>query len=159
MLFAVHISSGVLANAWIAGGFVGLAILLLPALWKLKEDDAAENWPTRIPPKALVRLLTLLDEGKISGPIAKQVFEEMWSPGPADPDGIIEKKGLAQVSDSGALTSIIEEVIARHPKEVEGYKNGKAQLLGFFVGQVMKASGGKANPAVVNELLKKKLAN
>jgi aspartyl-tRNA(Asn)/glutamyl-tRNA(Gln) amidotransferase subunit B len=73
-------------------------------------------------------------------------------------DSIIEAKGLKQVTDSGAIEALVDEVIANNPAQVEQYKGGKEQLLGFFVGQIMKASKGKANPAQVNEILKKKLA-
>ena len=73
------------------------------------------------------------------------------------PENIVQEKGLVQVSDSGALEAIINEVIAENPDSVEGYKSGKDKLFGFFVGQVMKKSGGKANPSIVNELLKKAL--
>ncbi|MDH5512744.1 MAG: Asp-tRNA(Asn)/Glu-tRNA(Gln) amidotransferase subunit GatB [Gammaproteobacteria bacterium] len=101
-------------------------------------------------------LLKRLADNTISGKIAKEVFEAMWN-GEGDADAVIEKKGLKQITDSGAIEKVIDEVIAKNPKQLEQYRAGKEALFGFFVGQVMKASQGKANPAQVNELLKKKL--
>jgi aspartyl-tRNA(Asn)/glutamyl-tRNA(Gln) amidotransferase subunit B len=102
-------------------------------------------------------LLKRISDNTISGKIAKEVLEAMWA-GEGDADQVIEKKGLKQITDSGAIESVIDEVIARNPKQLEQYRAGKEALFGFFVGQVMKATGGKANPGQVNELLKKKLA-
>ena len=107
-------------------------------------------------PAQLSRMIQMMDEGIISGKIAKTVFEEMYKSG-KDPDVIVKEKGLVQITDEGEIEGYVERVIVENPKEVEGYKGGKDRLLGFFVGQVMKLSGGKANPAVVNEMLKKKL--
>ncbi len=101
-------------------------------------------------------LKRILDE-TISGKIAKEVFEAMWN-GEGDADTVIEKRGLKQITDTGAIEAIIDEVISANPRQVEQYRAGKEKLIGFFVGQVMKATGGKANPAQVNALLKKKLA-
>ncbi len=101
-------------------------------------------------------LLALMADGTLSGPLAKQVFEIMLETGD-DPGRIAETRGLKQVSDTGALDAAISEVIAGNPDKVAEYRGGKDKLFGFFVGQVMKASGGMANPAVVNELLKKAL--
>ena len=110
-----------------------------------------------IPPDRLAGLLKMIDHGTISGKIAKTVFEEMYRSGrPAEE--IVKEKGLIQISDEGALEALIDEVLQSHPNERESYRQGKSQLLGFFVGQVMKRSQGKANPGKVNELLKKKLA-
>jgi aspartyl-tRNA(Asn)/glutamyl-tRNA(Gln) amidotransferase subunit B len=92
----------------------------------------------------------------ISGKIAKQVFEAMWA-GEGDADTIIDKKGLKQITDSGAIESIVDEVISANPDQAEQFKAGKEQLLGFFVGQVMKASKGQANPGQVNKILRDKL--
>jgi len=109
-----------------------------------------------IPPARLAGLLKMIDIGTISGKIAKTVFEEMYRTGrPAEE--IVKEKGLVQISDEGALEALIDQVLQSHPTERESYRQGKNQLLGFFVGQVMKRSGGKANPGKVNELLKKKL--
>jgi aspartyl-tRNA(Asn)/glutamyl-tRNA(Gln) amidotransferase subunit B len=101
-------------------------------------------------------LLRRLADNTISGKIAKEVFEAMWN-GEGDADAVIAKKGLKQITDSGAIEKVIDEVIAKNPKQLEQYRAGKETLFGYFVGQVMKASQGKANPAQVNELLKKKL--
>jgi aspartyl-tRNA(Asn)/glutamyl-tRNA(Gln) amidotransferase subunit B len=102
-------------------------------------------------------LLKRISDSTISGKIAKEVLEAMWA-GEGDADAVIAKKGLKQITDTGAIESVIDEVIAKNPKQLEQYRAGKETLFGFFVGQVMKATGGKANPGQVNELLKKKLA-
>ena len=102
-------------------------------------------------------LLKRLADNTISGKIAKEVLEAMWA-GEGNADAVIEKKGLKQITDSGAIEKAIDDVIAKNPKQLEQYRAGKETLFGFFVGQVMKATQGKANPAQVNELLKKKLA-
>lgn len=107
-------------------------------------------------PHQLSKMIRMIDEGVISGKIAKTVFEEMYRSG-KDPDVIVREKGLVQITDESAIEGYIERVIAENPKEVEAYRGGKDKLIGFFVGQVMKLSGGKANPAVVNEMLKRKL--
>ena len=101
-------------------------------------------------------LLALIEDGTISGRIAKDVFEIMFETG-KDAEAIVEEKGLKQVSDTGAIEAIIDEIIAANQGQVEQYRSGKTKLIGFFVGQVMKATGGKANPGVVNQLLKPKL--
>ena len=102
-------------------------------------------------------LLKRLADNTISGKIAKDVLEAMWA-GEGNADAVIEKKGLKQITDTGAIEKAIDDVIAKNPKQLEQYRAGKETLFGFFVGQVMKATQGKANPAQVNELLKKKLA-
>lgn len=111
----------------------------------------------------LTGLIERIADNTISGKIAKQVFEALWQKeGGEDKnaaDKIIESKGLKQITDSGAIESIIDEIIANNTAQVEQYRGGKEQVFGFFVGQVMKASQGKANPAQVNELLKKKLSS
>jgi len=109
-----------------------------------------------VTPHGLAELLKLIDGGIISGKIAKTVFDEMCKSGKA-PQVIVEEQGLVQVSDSGAIEAIIDEILTREAGQVEEYRSGKDKLFGFFVGQVMKASKGKANPTVVNELLLGKL--
>ena len=116
--------------------------------------DAAASPVT---PERLVSLLQLVDTGTISLKAAREIFPEVYSSGTA-PEQIVKEKGLTQVSDEGALDKIIEEVLTKNPAQVAQFKGGKEQVLGFLVGQVMKASGGKANPGKVNELLKKRLA-
>jgi aspartyl-tRNA(Asn)/glutamyl-tRNA(Gln) amidotransferase subunit B len=110
-----------------------------------------------ITPQMLAELLIMKRKGEISGSIAKTVLEEMFHTGKSAAE-IVKDKGLTQVSDEGALEKIVDEVMAKNQHQVLQYRSGKAQVFGFFVGQVMKASGGKANPAKVNELLKRKLA-
>ena len=105
----------------------------------------------------LANMLKLIKDGTISGKIAKTVFAEMEKSG-KDPKAVIEEQGLVQVSDEGAIVKIIEDVLEKNPGQVEQYRGGKTQLIGFFVGQVMKESRGKANPAIVNKLLAEKLA-
>jgi aspartyl-tRNA(Asn)/glutamyl-tRNA(Gln) amidotransferase subunit B len=102
-------------------------------------------------------LIDLIADNTISGKIAKDVFAEMYKSGKAAAD-IVEEKGLKQVTDTGAIEKIVDEVIAENPDNVAAYKGGKDKLFGFFVGQVMKKTGGKANPAAVNDLLQRKLS-
>jgi len=102
-------------------------------------------------------LLKRLADNTISGKIAKDVLVAMWA-GEGDADAVIAKKGLKQITDTGAIEKVVDEVIAKNPKQLEQYRAGKEALFGYFVGAVMKATQGKANPAQVNELLKKKLA-
>jgi aspartyl-tRNA(Asn)/glutamyl-tRNA(Gln) amidotransferase subunit B len=101
-------------------------------------------------------LIDLILDNTISGKIAKDVFAEMMASG-KNAAAIVEAKGLKQVTDTGAIAQIVAEVVAENPDNVAAYKSGKDKLFGFFVGQIMKKSGGKANPDMVNELLKKKL--
>jgi aspartyl-tRNA(Asn)/glutamyl-tRNA(Gln) amidotransferase subunit B len=109
-----------------------------------------------VPPVELGTLVRMIDEGKISGKQGKDVLVEMFATGkPAA--AIIAERGLVQVSDTGEIDRVIDEVVAANPNQLEHYRTGKETLFGFFVGQVMKASKGKANPKVVNERLKEKL--
>lgn len=119
-----------------------------------KDEKKLEESP--ISAKQLGGLIALISDDTISGKIAKDVFAEMYKTS-KDAETIVEEKGLKQVTDTGAIEAIVDQVIADNPGQVEAYKGGKDKLFGFFVGQVMKASQGKANPAMVNELLKKKL--
>ncbi|NQY27302.1 MAG: Asp-tRNA(Asn)/Glu-tRNA(Gln) amidotransferase subunit GatB [Piscirickettsiaceae bacterium] len=104
-------------------------------------------------------LLIRINDNTISGKIAKQIFDDLWNSDGDNADAIIEEKGLKQVTDSGAIEAIVDDVIANNSDQAEQYRAGKEQLLGFFVGQVMKASKGKANPAQVNDILKAKLSS
>lgn len=106
----------------------------------------------------LASVLLRIQDDTISGKIAKQVFEAIWNGEGADADAVIESKGLKQVTDTGAIEAMIDEVIAANPAQLQQYRDGKEQLFGFFVGQVMKASKGKANPGQVNDILKQKLS-
>jgi aspartyl-tRNA(Asn)/glutamyl-tRNA(Gln) amidotransferase subunit B len=138
------------AANWVMGD---LAAALKGANKDISESPvSAEN---------LGRLVALIahgdgNQGKLSGKLAKEIFPKMFASG-EPPEAIIEREGLSQISDEGALGKIIDDVIAANPKQVEQYRGGKATVLGFFVGQVMKASRGQADPAALNKLLKEKL--
>ncbi len=110
-----------------------------------------------VKPGDLAEMINLIEDGTISGKIAKDVFEDMYRTGKG-PRTIIDEKGLVQITDEGALQKTIGEIIKANPSQLEQYRGGKDKLFGYFVGQVMKATQGKANPALVNELLKKMLA-
>ena len=105
----------------------------------------------------LAGLLARIQDRTLSGKLAKQVFEAMWA-GEGDADAVIAAKGLKQITDTSAIEALIDGIIAANPGQVEQYRAGKDKLFGFFVGQVMRASKGQANPEQVNELLKAKLA-
>jgi len=134
-----------LSTNWITGEL--FALLNEKDLGITQSPISAEN---------LSKLINLIKDGTISGKIAKTVFELMAN-GDKDPQKIVEEKGLKQESDFKVLESLIEKVIAENPDKVKEYKSGKEKLFGFFVGQAMKASDGKANPKLVNDILKKKL--
>ena len=119
-----------------------------------KNNIPLEDSP--VSAKQLGELVGLIEDNTISGKIAKDVFADMMETG-KDAGTIVEEKGLKQVTDTGAIEALVDEVLAENPDNVAQYKSGKEQLFGFFVGQVMKKSQGKANPAMVNQLLKKKL--
>jgi len=125
----------------------------LAAVLKAQDKEIGES---PVSAQNLGELLALKGKGEISGKLAKEIFAKMAATGDA-PAAIIEREGLKQISDTGALEKIVDEVIAANPKQLEQYRGGKTTVMGFFVGQVMKASRGQANPAVVNELLRKKL--
>jgi aspartyl-tRNA(Asn)/glutamyl-tRNA(Gln) amidotransferase subunit B len=118
------------------------------------EGQEIEQCP--VTPELLAGMLKMIDKGTISGKIAKDVFNQIWDTGRSAED-IVKEKGLIQVSDATEIEQMVDRVLADNPAEVEQYRAGKEKLMGFFVGQVMKASGGKANPQMVNEILKKKL--
>jgi len=120
-----------------------------------EENKSIEECPLK--PQQLVDLLELINKGIISGKIAKTVFEEMYRSG-KEPEGIVRERGLVQISDEAEIEAAIEEVLKKNPEEVERFRAGEDKLMGFFVGQVMKATKGKANPKIVNELLRKKLS-
>jgi aspartyl-tRNA(Asn)/glutamyl-tRNA(Gln) amidotransferase subunit B len=126
-------------------------------LRELKNDDKEiDDCP--VTPERLTDLLKLIDGGSISGKMAKTVFEDMYQSG-KPPAEIVKAKGLTQISDESALLKMVEDVIAANPGQAADFKNGKDKLMGFFVGQVMKASKGQANPALVNKLIKEKLSS
>jgi len=107
-------------------------------------------------PEQLRILVARIDDGTLSGKMAKEVFDAMWA-GEGSVDEIIEKRGLKQISDSGAIEKIVDEVLAANAKQVEDYRAGKEKAFNSLVGQVMKRTQGKANPAQVNEILRRKL--
>ncbi|HHV63940.1 MAG TPA: Asp-tRNA(Asn)/Glu-tRNA(Gln) amidotransferase subunit GatB [Peptococcaceae bacterium] len=143
--FTFGVDAKTLAN-WIMGD--------LSALLKI-DGCSFENSP--VSPRQLAGLLNLIKDGTISGKIAKAVLEEIYKTG-KDPEVIVKEKGLAQISDAGALEKIVEGVLAANTKSVEDYLAGKETALGYLVGQVMKATQGRANPGLVNKLLKEKLS-
>jgi aspartyl-tRNA(Asn)/glutamyl-tRNA(Gln) amidotransferase subunit B len=120
--------------------------------------DGLEIIASPVDAKMLAGMLARIADGTISGKIAKEVFEAMWM-GEGDADAVIEKRGLKQITDTGAIEQVIEEIMGANPDQVAQYRAGKDKLIGFFVGQVMKATQGKANPGQVNELLRKKLSS
>jgi aspartyl-tRNA(Asn)/glutamyl-tRNA(Gln) amidotransferase subunit B len=134
----------------------------LAANWVMGDLAAALNKENlevssgRLPAAALAGLLRRISDQTISGKIAKEVFESLWTQG-TTADAVIEAKGLRQITDASAIERVIDEVMAKNPGQLADYRSGKDKLFGFFVGQVMKATGGKANPAQLNELLKRKL--
>jgi aspartyl-tRNA(Asn)/glutamyl-tRNA(Gln) amidotransferase subunit B len=111
-----------------------------------------------VSPATLGALINRIQDGTISNNAARQVFEALWTGEGADVDTVIDAKGLKQMNDSGALEAILDAVLAANAKSVEDFRAGKEKAFGALVGQAMKATKGKANPAQVNELLKKKLA-
>ena len=146
----VRVSGGApaakLAANWVMGDFSGAL-----------NRDNAEVANARVSSDALAGLLARIQDDTISGKIAKEVFEVMWAEG-LGADAVIEAKGLKQITDTSAIEAAIDAVMAANPKQLEEYRSGKDRLFGFFVGQAMKATQGKANPAQLNDLLKRKLA-
>ena len=134
-----------LAATWVMGELLGALN---------REGTALSASP--VGPAALAGLLRRISDGTISGKIAKQVFEAMWR-GEGDADRIIEAQGLRQITDTGALEALVADIVARHPEQAAQYRAGKDKLFGFFVGQAMRATQGKANPAQLNELLHREL--
>ena len=136
----------------------------LAANWVMGELAAALNKENldvtsgKLAAGRLAGLLARIADQTISGKLAKEVFESMWAEG-ATADAVIEAKGLRQITDSAAIEGVIDAVLQKNPGQLAEYRSGKDKLFGFFVGQVMKATGGKANPAQLNELLKKKLSS
>jgi aspartyl-tRNA(Asn)/glutamyl-tRNA(Gln) amidotransferase subunit B len=123
---------------------------------KLDNALVIHDWP--VPPERLAAMVELIDSGEISGKIAKSVFEEMVNTGKT-PVQIVDEQGLKQISDEGPIIAAVEQVIAANPEKVAEYRSGKDKLFGFFVGQAMKATQGKANPQKLNELLRAKLSS
>ncbi len=144
----IHRNPKAISN-WVMGD-------LFRVIKERKLDDALRiaEWP--VPAAHLAAMIKMIDEGKISGKIAKTLFSEMLASG-APPEAIVREKGLEQVSDTASIEAAIDQVLAANAKAVADYRGGNEKSFGFFVGQVMKATQGKASPQLVNELLKKKL--
>jgi len=121
------------------------------------NKDNLDIASSRVSAAQLGQLVSRIVDNTISGKIAKEVFEAMWTEG-LDADAVIESRGLRQITDSGAIEAVIDAIMAANPKQLADYRSGKDKLFGFFVGQAMKATDGKANPALLNDLLKTKLA-
>jgi len=130
---------------WVMGEFL-----------RLLKAHNLEVKEAKLTPSHLVEMLALIDKGTISGKIAKAVFEEMFTSG-SRPREIVEARGLAQISDAGALGAVVQQVLDANPGVVDDYRNGKEKALTFLVGQVMKATRGQANPHLVNKLIKEKV--
>ena len=139
-----------------SGNAKAAANWIMTDLMRELNESKKEVVQSPVSTENLARMIGLIDEGTISGKIAKTVFAEMWSTGRA-PETIVKEKGLTQITDTKAIEAIIDQVIAANPKELAEYRGGKEKVFGFFVGQVMKASKGQASPDVVNGLLKTKL--
>jgi len=146
---AVHANAKSISN-WVMGD-----VLRIVREGKLDEALVIDNWP--VAPAELAGLVQLIDDGTISGKIAKQVFEDMVGTGKTARD-IVAEKGLVQITDDGPILAAIEQVMAANASKVDELRAGKDKLFGFFVGQVMKATQGKANPQRLNELLREKLS-
>jgi aspartyl-tRNA(Asn)/glutamyl-tRNA(Gln) amidotransferase subunit B len=145
-----EIVAGASHNAKAASNWV-----MTEVLRKLKDDEPpVGSCPVR--PEALAAMIRMIDDGVISGKTAKDIFEKMWATGDG-PDVIVERDGLTQVSDEEPIVAAIREVLASSPDQVAAYRGGKTASLGWFVGQVMRKTGGRANPRLVNTLLKKAL--
>lgn len=129
---------------------------MMGELSRLLNASGKEITDIRTTPAQLVEMLELIDKGTISGKIAKTVFEEMFNTGKS-PETVVKEKGLVQISDTSEIVAIIEKVLEANPKSVEDYMAGKDKAVGFLVGQVMKQTAGRANPGMVNQLLKEKL--
>ncbi len=142
------------ANPKAISNWIMTEILRVVRERKLDALLVIESWP--LPAEHLGRLVKLVDDGVISGKIAKTVFEEMLRTG-GEPERIVEEKGLTQVSDDSAILAVIDTVLAQQSEKVTQFRNGKEKLFGFFVGQVMKATQGKASPEKVNALLRSRL--
>lgn len=134
-----------LSSNWIMGN-----------LMRLLNDNGIEITDSPVSAENLAKIIKLLDAGTINAKIAKTVFDEISEKG-GDPEAIIKEKGLVQVSDTGAIEEAVDTVLRENPAEVEAYKGGKTKLISFFVGKIMKLMKGKANPAVVNQILEEKL--
>ncbi len=144
------------ATAKIAGNTKAASNWIMTELLRELNNNQKTISESPISPQNLGNLIQLIDKGTISGKIAKQVFIDMWQSGKAPAD-IVKEKGLIQISDTGAIEKVIDEVLAANQQQVADYRGGRTKLFGFFVGAVMKASKGQANPDLVNKILLEKL--
>ena len=135
-----------------------LSNIMIGDISSLLNKENIEITDSKLSTKNISELVNLVTEGVISGKIAKTVLEETWDSG-LSPVKIVESSGLKQIDDDGEIERIIDQIISEHPNQVSAYKDGKDKLFGFFVGQIMKATQGKANPASANKILKDKLDN
>ncbi len=135
------------AANWLINEFMGML-----------SEEGISIGESKITPKHLADMLVLIDKGTISGKIAKKVFNKMYETG-KDPNKIVEDEGLVQISDSSELEGIVEKILEANPDEVERFKGGDQKLIGFFVGRIMKETKGKANPRLVNEIIRKKIGS
>ena len=129
--------------------------LMVETMRLLKEHNMEPEKIT-FSPENLAKLINLVDAGTINGSVAKEVFEKVFV-GDVDPDKYVEEHGLKTVNDEGALKAVLEEVIAKNPQAIADYKGGKEKALGALVGQTMKAMKGKANPGMINDMLREML--
>ena len=125
-------------------------------LLRLLNEHGKDVKDSPVAPSGLAELIKLITSGKLSGKMAKDVFEEMFAGGKAAGE-VVKAKGLTQISDDSTLARVIDDVVNSNPENLERYRAGKDKLFGFFVGEVMKATKGQANPAAVNRLLKERL--
>jgi aspartyl-tRNA(Asn)/glutamyl-tRNA(Gln) amidotransferase subunit B len=137
-------------------GYKGISNWVMTDVLRVMNDQhiALQDFP--VSPEHLAAMIDLITDGVISGKIAKEVFEEMQTT-KEHPKTIVERKGLVQISDTAAIERIVDEILSKNPSQWDQYRSGKAQLFGFFVGETMKATKGKANPKIVNDILKTKL--
>jgi aspartyl-tRNA(Asn)/glutamyl-tRNA(Gln) amidotransferase subunit B len=140
-----HVNPKVISN-WVMGDIL-----------RVVKEEKKEVQDINVKPEHLADMVRMIDDNTISGKIAKTVFEEMAATG-ADPKKIVKDKGLVQVTDTGQIEEVVKQVLANNPGQVEKFKAGKTKVMGFFVGEVMKATQGRANPKLVNEILRKKLS-
>ena len=139
------------ANAKIAVNF------MMGEIAAYLKENKVEITETKLTPENLAELISLIEKGTISNNIGKQILVEDMITNGDKASAVVEKKGLSQISDEGAIKEIVKKIVDANPNQVEAYKNGKTNLLGFFVGQVMKETKGRANPKTVNELVREML--
>lgn len=130
---------------------------MMGELSRLLNQNGLEIEECKVKPAGLAEMLKLVKNGTISGKMAKSVFEEIFNTG-QDPAAIVKEKGLVQISDEGSLVPLIDEIVNNNPKVVQDYKNGKEKAFGFFIGQIMKATRGQANPELINTILRERLS-